>query len=187
MNYYYKYKIEYFFYDTLKTDMIDKKDLSNDEYISKIINSKNKLAIKVVMSATDDINTYNKLKEAKLTNTNDILKMSLEDAGKIIQDPILQNIILLREFIKEKKALHYFIYDKTTAKYRTITFRKLVEINKINENEITKLTLEELEPIIKNDDFYNILLLRKLLKSGNSFDFFDENIKLEREELKNEQ
>ena len=29
--------------------------------------------------------TYNKLKEAKLTNTNDILKMSLEDAGKIIQ------------------------------------------------------------------------------------------------------
>ena len=131
--------------------------------------------------------TYNKLKEAKLTNTNDILKMSLEDAGKIVQDPILQNIILLREFIKEKKALHYFIYDKTTAKYRTITFKKLVEINKINENEITKLTLEDLEPIIKNDDFYNILLLRKLLKSGNSFDYFDENIKLEREELNNEQ
>ena len=131
--------------------------------------------------------TYNKLKEAKLTNTNDILKMNLEDAGKIIQDPILQNIILLREFIKEKKTLHYFIYDKTTAKYRTITFRKLVEINKINENEITKLTLEELESIIKNDDFYNILLLRKLLKSGNSFDYFDENIKLERKELNNEQ
>ena len=131
--------------------------------------------------------TYNKLKEAKLTNTNDILKMSLEDAGKIIQDPILQNIILLREFIKEKKALHYFIYDKTTAKYRTITFKKLVGINKINENEITKLTLEDLEPIIKNDDFYNILLLRKLLKSGNSFDYFDENIKLERKELNNEQ
>ena len=123
--------------------------------------------------------TYNKLKEAKLTNTNDILKMNLEDAGKIIQDPILQNIILLREFIKEKKALHYFIYDKTTAKYRTITFRKLVEI--------TKLTLEELEPIIKNDDFYNILLLRKLLKSGNSFDYFDENIKLERKEFNDEQ
>ena len=131
--------------------------------------------------------TYNKLKEAKLTNTNDILKMSLEDAGKIVQDPILQNIILLREFIKEKKALHYFIYDKTTAKYRTITFKKLVEINKINENEITKLTLEDLEPIIKNDDFYNILLLRKLLKSGNSFDYFDENIKLEREQLNNDQ
>lgn len=131
--------------------------------------------------------TYNKLKEAKLTNTNDILKMSLEEAETIIKDPILQNIIQLREFIKEKKALHYFIYDKTTIKYRTITFRKLVEINKINENEITKLTLEDLEPIIKNDDFYNILLLRKLLKSGNSFDYFDENIKLEREELNNEQ
>ena len=27
--------------------------------------------------------TYNKLKEAKLSNTNDILKMSLEDAEKI--------------------------------------------------------------------------------------------------------
>lgn len=45
-------------------NMIDKKDLSNDEYINKIINSKNKLAIKVVMSATDDIDTYKKLKEA---------------------------------------------------------------------------------------------------------------------------
>ena len=65
--------------------------------------------------------------------------------------------------------------------------KRIVEINKINENEITKLTLEDLEPIIKNDDFYNILLLRKLLKSGNSFDYFDENIKLEREELNNEQ
>ena len=131
--------------------------------------------------------TYNKLKEAKLSNTNDILKMSLEDAVKIIQDPILQNIILLREFIKEKRTLQYFNYDKTTAKYRMITFRKLIEINKINENEITKLVLEDLENIIKNEDFYNILLLRKLLKSGNSFDYFDENIKLERKEENNEQ
>ena len=48
--------------------------------------------------------TYNKLKEAKLTNTNDILKMSLEDAGKIIQDPILQNIIL---FFKVYISLFY--------------------------------------------------------------------------------
>ena len=131
--------------------------------------------------------TYNKLKDAKLTNTNDILKMSIEEAGIIVSDPILQNIILLRKLIKEKKTLQYFNYDKTTAKYRMITFRKLVEINKINENEITKLTLEELESIIKNDDFYNILLLRKLLKSGNSFDYFDENIKLERKEFNNEQ
>ena len=131
--------------------------------------------------------TYNKLKDAKLTNTNDILKMSIEEAGIIVSDPILQNIILLRKLIKEKKTLQYFNYDKTTAKYRMITFRKLVEINKINENEITKLTLEELEPIIKNDDFYNILLLRKLLKSGNSFDYFDENIKLERKEFNDEQ
>ena len=131
--------------------------------------------------------TYNKLKDAKLTNTNDILKMSIEEAGIIVSDPILQNIILLRKLIKEKKTLQYFNYDKTTAKYRMITFRKLVEINKINENEITKLTLEELETIIKNDDFYNILLLRKLLKSGNSFDYFDENIKLERKEFNNEQ
>ena len=131
--------------------------------------------------------TYNKLKDSKLTNTNDILKMSIEEAGIIVSDPILQNIILLRKLIKEKKTLQYFNYDKTTAKYRTITFRKLVEINKINENEITKLTLEELEPIIKNDDFYNILLLRKLLKSGNSFDYFDENIKLERKEFNDEQ
>ena len=131
--------------------------------------------------------TYNKLKDAKLTNTNDILKMSLEDAGKIIQDPILQNIILLRKLIKEKKTLQYFNYDKTTAKYRMITFRKLVEINKINEIEIKNLTLENLESIVKNEDFYNILLLRKLLKSGNSFDYFDENIKLERKELNNEQ
>ena len=131
--------------------------------------------------------TYNKLKDAKLTNTNDILKMSIEEAGIIVSDPILQNIILLRKLIKEKKTLQYFNYDKTTAKYRMITFRKLVEINKINEIEIKNLTLENLESIVKNEDFYNILLLRKLLKSGNSFDYFDENIKLEREELNNEQ
>ncbi len=131
--------------------------------------------------------TYNKLKDAKLTNTNDILKMSIEEAGIIVSDPILQNIILLRKLIKEKKTLQYFNYDKTTAKYRMITFRKLVEINKINEIEIKNLTLENLESIVKNEDFYNILLLRKLLKSGNSFDYFDENIKLERKELNNEQ
>ena len=131
--------------------------------------------------------TYNKLKDAKLTNTNDILKMSIEEAGIIVSDPILQNIILLRKLIKEKKTLQYFNYDKTTAKYRMITFRKLVEINKINEIEIKNLTLESLERIVKNEDFYNILLLRKLLKSGNSFDYFDENIKLERKELNNEQ
>ena len=131
--------------------------------------------------------TYNKLKDAKWTNTNDILKMSIEEAGIIVSDPILQNIILLRKLIKEKKTLQYFNYDKTTAKYRMITFRKLVEINKINEIEIKNLTLENLESIVKNEDFYNILLLRKLLKSGNSFDYFDENIKLEREELNNEQ
>ena len=70
--------------------------------------------------------TYNKLKDAKLTNTNDILKMSIEEAGIIVSDPILQNIILLRKLIKEKKTLQYFNYDKTTAKYRMITFRKLV-------------------------------------------------------------
>ena len=131
--------------------------------------------------------TYNKLKDAKLTNTNDILKMSIEEAGIIVSDPILQNIILLRKLIKEKKTLQYFNYDKTTAKYRMITFRKLVEINKINEIEIKNLTLENLESIVKNEDFYNILLLRKLLKSGNSFDYFDENIKLERKEFNNEQ
>ena len=130
---------------------------------------------------------YNKLKDAKLTNTNDILKMSIEEAGIIVSDPILQNIILLRKLIKEKKTLQYFNYDKTTAKYRMITFRKLVEINKINEIEIKNLTLENLESIVKNEDFNNILLLRKLLKSGNSFDYFDENIKLERKELNNEQ
>ena len=113
--------------------------------------------------------------------------MSIEEAGIIVSDPILQNIILLRKLIKEKKTLQYFNYDKTTAKYRMITFRKLVEINKINEIEIKNLTLENLESIVKNEDFYNILLLRKLLKSGNSFDYFDENIKLERKELNNEQ
>ena len=131
--------------------------------------------------------TYNKLKDAKLTNTNDILKMSIEEVGIIVSNPILQNIILLRKLIKEKKTLQYFNYDKTTAKYRMITFRKLVEINKINEIEIKNLTLENLESIVKNEDFYNILLLRKLLKSGNSFDYFDENIKLERKEFNDEQ
>lgn len=45
-------------------NMIDKKDLSNEEYIDKIINSKNKLAIKIVMASTNNIDCYNKLKDA---------------------------------------------------------------------------------------------------------------------------
>lgn len=132
--------------------------------------------------------TYFKLNEAGLSNTRDVVKLSLEDCENIIQDPIFQNILLIRKYIREKKVLEYFNYDKVTSKYRMIAFRKLVELNKLNENDILKLQLEDLDGIINNEDFKNIIILRFFIKKGNSLDYFNENINIkESEELQNEQ
>lgn len=70
---------------------------------------------------------------------------------------------------------------------RLDTYNKLVEIKKSNSRDVVKLQLEDLEEIIDNEDFRNIILLRKLIKCGNTLDYFNENVKLERTETNNEQ
>lgn len=38
-----------------------------------------------------------------------------------------------------------------------------------------------------DEDFQNILLLRKFIKTGNPLDYFNEDLKIERKENENEQ
>lgn len=52
--------------------------------------------------------TYNKLKELGIANEKDIQKLQIEDLKKITNDEDVQNIILLREHIKNRTTLDYF-------------------------------------------------------------------------------
>ncbi len=70
---------------------------------------------------------------------------------------------------------------------RLDTYNKLREIKKSNTKDVAKLQLEDLEEIIVNEDFQNILLLRKFIKTGNPLDYFNEDLKIERKENENEQ
>ena len=70
---------------------------------------------------------------------------------------------------------------------RLETYNKLRMIKKSNSRDVIKLQLEDIEAIIDNDDFRNIILLRKLIKSGNTLDYFNEDIKFESEDTNNEQ
>ena len=71
---------------------------------------------------------------------------------------------------------------------RLETYNKLRMIKKSNSKDVTKLQLEELEGIIDNVDFRNILFLRKCIKSGNPLDYFNEDLNIiERTENNNEQ
>lgn len=71
---------------------------------------------------------------------------------------------------------------------RLETYNKLRMIKKSNSKDVTKLQLEELEGIIDNVDFQNILFLRKCIKSGNPLDYFNEDLNIiERTENNNEQ
>ena len=71
---------------------------------------------------------------------------------------------------------------------RLETYNKLRMIKKSNSKDVTKLQLEDLEGIIDNVDFQNILFLRKCIKSGNPLDYFNEDINIiERTEKNNEQ
>ena len=63
---------------------------------------------------------------------------------------------------------------------RLDTYNKLREIKKSNTKDVAKLQLEDLEEIIVNEDFQNILLLRKFIKTGNPLDYFNEDLKIER-------
>ena len=71
---------------------------------------------------------------------------------------------------------------------RLETYNKLRMIKKSNSKDVTKLQLEDLEGIIDNADFQNILFLRKCIKSGNPLDYFNEDLNIiERTENNNEQ
>ncbi len=70
---------------------------------------------------------------------------------------------------------------------RLETYNKLREIKKSNTKDVAKLQLEDLEGIIKDEHFKNILLLRKYIKEGNPLDYFNEDINNERTENENEQ
>lgn len=70
---------------------------------------------------------------------------------------------------------------------RLDTYNKLREIKESNTKDVAKLQLEDLEEIIVNEDFQNILLLRKFIKTGNPLDYFNEDLKIERKENENEQ
>lgn len=71
---------------------------------------------------------------------------------------------------------------------RLETYNKLRMIKKSNSKDVTKLQLEDLEGIIDNVDFQNILFLRKCIKSGNPLDYFNEDLNIiERTENNNEQ
>ena len=71
---------------------------------------------------------------------------------------------------------------------RLETYNKLRMIKKSNSADVIKLKLEDLERIIDNVDFQNILFLRKCIKSGNPLDYFNEDINIiERTEKNNEQ
>lgn len=71
---------------------------------------------------------------------------------------------------------------------RLETYNKLRMIKKSNSKDVTKLQLEDLERVIDNVDFQNILFLRKCIKSGNPLDYFNEDLNIiERTENNNEQ
>ena len=71
---------------------------------------------------------------------------------------------------------------------RLETYNKLRMIKKSNSKDVTKLQLEDIEGIIDNVDFQNILFLRKCIKSGNPLDYFNEDLNIiERTENNNEQ
>lgn len=54
------------------------------------------------------LTTYNKLKELGIANEKDIQKLQIEDLKEITKDKDVQNIIILREYIRNRTTLDYF-------------------------------------------------------------------------------
>lgn len=77
---------------------------------------------------------------------------------------------------------------KSKRNLRLETYNKLRKIKKSNSRDVAKLQLEDLDGVIDNIDFKNILFLRKCIKEGNPLDYFNEDIDIiERTENNNEQ
>lgn len=54
------------------------------------------------------IETFNKLIKTGKSNEKDILNLKIEDLKDITQDKDVQNIIILREYIKNHNTIEYF-------------------------------------------------------------------------------
>lgn len=59
------------------------------------------------------IETFNKLIKAGKSSEKDILNLKIEDLKDITEDKDIQNIIILREHIKNHNTIEYFNYIQT--------------------------------------------------------------------------
>lgn len=59
------------------------------------------------------LETFNKLIKAGKSSEKDILNLKIEDLKNITEDKDIQNIILLREHIKNHNTIEYFNYIQT--------------------------------------------------------------------------
>ena len=59
------------------------------------------------------IETFNKLIKAGKSSEKDVLNLKIEDLKTITEDKDIQNIIILREYIKNHNTIEYFNYIQT--------------------------------------------------------------------------
>ena len=59
------------------------------------------------------LGTFNKLIKAGKSTEKDILNLKIEDLKDITEDKDIQNIIILREYIKNHNTIEYFNYIQT--------------------------------------------------------------------------
>lgn len=59
------------------------------------------------------IETFNKLIKVGKSSEKDILNLKIEDLKDITEDKDIQNIIILRECIKNHNTIEYFNYIQT--------------------------------------------------------------------------
>lgn len=59
------------------------------------------------------LTTFNKLIKVGKSSEKDILNLKIEDLKDITEDKDIQNIITLREYIKNHNTIEYFNYTQT--------------------------------------------------------------------------
>ena len=62
------------------------------------------------------IETFNKLIKIGKSNEKDILNLKIEDLKDVTKDKDVQNIIILRQYIKNHNTLEYFNYIQTNER-----------------------------------------------------------------------
>ena len=66
------------------------------------------------------IETFNKLIKTGKLNEKDILNLKIEDLKDITKDKDVQNLIILREYIKNHNTIEYFNYIQTNERKEEI-------------------------------------------------------------------